>query len=458
MKCVGPLAQLLLRSKFSALDVAIAISGRLRGGRGRRRRRGRSVHTTALCALALTSAPPLTVCVVLSELRPCLGFLICKAGAVIAAPSESSRGAKTWVNLCARIWPHVGGGRGSGHECGHLRVGLPPCWALQRWGQWQVGMSSEMCVWGGGSRFRASGGLPFRPPPAHRPCALSLSLGQMSMKEVGDGLQDQMNCMMGALQELKLLQVQTALEQLEISGGGPAPGCSGSPRTQPPPPQWEGGRGPARPAARPACSQPSLGSSAKPPAHKDLCARDPAPRPRTPPPEHPSPALQAPELVEPDDWTSTLMSRGRNRQPLVLGDNVFADLVGNWLDLPELEKGGERGETVEGGEPRAQRGAPWELGRRFALTANIFRKLLRSVRPDRDRLLKEKPGWATPTASEPRAGRAQKVKKRGHSKGSGRFPSPGRPGPRPGEGPSTSRPRAPGASPSGFDINTAVWV
>lgn len=175
MKCVGPLAQLLLRSKFSALVVAIAISGRLRGGRGRRRRRGRSVHTTAVCALALTSAPPLTVCVVLSELRPCLGFLICKAGAVIAAPSESSRGAKTWVNLCARIWPHVGGGRGSGHECGHLRVGLPPCWALQRRGQWQVGMSSEMCVWGGGSRFRASGGLPFRPPRLTGP-VLSLFL------------------------------------------------------------------------------------------------------------------------------------------------------------------------------------------------------------------------------------------------------------------------------------------
>ncbi|POI19479.1 hypothetical protein CIB84_016777, partial [Bambusicola thoracicus] len=44
------------------------------------------------------------------------------------------------------------------------------------------------------------------------------------MKEVGDGLHQQMNCMMGALQELKLLQVQAALEQLEISGGrGPIP-------------------------------------------------------------------------------------------------------------------------------------------------------------------------------------------------------------------------------------------
>lgn len=56
-------------------------------------------------------------------------------------------------------------------------------------------------------------------------------------------------------------------------------------------------------------------------------------------------------VAEPDDWTSTLMSRGRNRQPLVLGDNVFtADLVGNWLDLPELE-GGERQEQ-ESREPK----------------------------------------------------------------------------------------------------------
>lgn len=58
-----------------------------------------------------------------------------------------------------------------------------------------------------------------------------LSPLQMSMKEVGDGLQDQMNCMMETLQELKLLQVQTALEQLEISGGVPAPGSPESPDT-----------------------------------------------------------------------------------------------------------------------------------------------------------------------------------------------------------------------------------
>uniref|UniRef100_A0A2K6DGW9 Inka box actin regulator 2 n=1 Tax=Macaca nemestrina TaxID=9545 RepID=A0A2K6DGW9_MACNE len=80
----------------------------------------------------------------------------------------------------------------------------------------------------------------------------------MSMKEVGDGLQDQMNCMMGALQELKLLQVQTALEQLEISGGGPAPGNPEGPRTQREHPCWEGGRGPARPTVCSPSGQPSL--------------------------------------------------------------------------------------------------------------------------------------------------------------------------------------------------------
>uniref|UniRef100_A0A3B1IFH6 Inka box actin regulator 1a n=1 Tax=Astyanax mexicanus TaxID=7994 RepID=A0A3B1IFH6_ASTMX len=39
---------------------------------------------------------------------------------------------------------------------------------------------------------------------------------------------------------------------------------------------------------------------------------------------------------EPDDWTTALLTRGRNRQPLVLGDNSFADLVKNWMDLPEV--------------------------------------------------------------------------------------------------------------------------
>lgn len=279
------------------------------------------------------------------------------------------------------------------------------------------------------------------------------------MKEVGDGLQDQMNCMMGALQELKLLQVQTALEQLDISAGAAVQACPESPRTQPKCPHWERGKDLARPVACPSpSSHSSLGSSTKFPSHRSVCGRDPNLLPRTQLPERQSCAQHGPEWGEPDDWTSTLMSRGRNRQPLVLGDNVFADLVGNWLDLPEVEKGGEKSETGGAGEPKGEKGQPRELGRKFALTANIFRKFLRSVRPDRDRLLKEKPGWVTPMFSESRAGRSQKVKKWSHSKGSGRFPfsSAGEPGQ--GENPPTSSPKAMEPSPSGFDINTAVWV
>lgn len=41
------------------------------------------------------------------------------------------------------------------------------------------------------------------------------------------------------------------------------------------------------------------------------------------------------EISDPEDWTNSLLTRGRNRQPLVLGDNSFADLIQNWMDLPE---------------------------------------------------------------------------------------------------------------------------
>nr|XP_015814406.2 PAK4-inhibitor inka2 [Nothobranchius furzeri] len=41
------------------------------------------------------------------------------------------------------------------------------------------------------------------------------------------------------------------------------------------------------------------------------------------------------EAGDVDDWTTSLLSRGRNRQPLVLRDNSFADLIKNWMDLPD---------------------------------------------------------------------------------------------------------------------------
>uniref|UniRef100_A0A672YX74 Inka box actin regulator 1b n=1 Tax=Sphaeramia orbicularis TaxID=375764 RepID=A0A672YX74_9TELE len=47
------------------------------------------------------------------------------------------------------------------------------------------------------------------------------------------------------------------------------------------------------------------------------------------------------EASGPEDWTTSLLSRSRNRQPLVLGDNSFADLIKNWMDLPECPEPAE---------------------------------------------------------------------------------------------------------------------
>ncbi|XP_051529442.1 PAK4-inhibitor inka1 [Myxocyprinus asiaticus] len=47
-------------------------------------------------------------------------------------------------------------------------------------------------------------------------------------------------------------------------------------------------------------------------------------------------------VSDPDDWTTSLLTRGRNRQPIVLGDNSFADLIQNWMDLPECPEQTEK--------------------------------------------------------------------------------------------------------------------
>uniref|UniRef100_A0A8B9PP30 PAK4-inhibitor INKA2 n=1 Tax=Apteryx owenii TaxID=8824 RepID=A0A8B9PP30_APTOW len=235
---------------------------------------------------------------------------------------------------------------------------------------------------------------------------------KLSMKEVGDGLHEQMNCMMGALQELKLLQVQTALEQLEISGSRNAvPGIE----------QHQGSRS-GREAPPP---RPSL-----PPRRRcGLPARWGLP-------------LSPRGCDDGNDWTSSLMSQSRNRQPLVLGDNIFADLVGNWLDLPELDKKGEKSEASLS-VSRSQ-----ELYRKFSLTANIFKKFLRSVRPDRDRLLKEKPCWLPPEDKQPEI--SKRPKKMNKLKGTFYFPLHGNM--------QNTHSKAERCPKSGFDINTAVWV
>lgn len=68
------------------------------------------------------------------------------------------------------------------------------------------------------------------------------------------------------------------------------------------------------------------------------------------------------EVSDPEDWTNSLLTRGRNRQPLVLGDNSFADLIQNWMDLPECPEPPEL-------KPNSRR----RLGR--GLLVNMRRKL-----------------------------------------------------------------------------------
>ena len=47
------------------------------------------------------------------------------------------------------------------------------------------------------------------------------------------------------------------------------------------------------------------------------------------------------EVGDTEDWTNSLLTKGRNRQPLVLGDNSFADLIQNWMDLPDCPEPSE---------------------------------------------------------------------------------------------------------------------
>ncbi|KAJ6657930.1 hypothetical protein lerEdw1_001720 [Lerista edwardsae] len=346
---------------------------------------------------------------------------------------------------------------------------------------------------------------------------------KLSMKEVGDGLHEQMNCMMGALQELKLLQVQTALEQLEISsnqnqvsGLGQHQYCQNSkevPRarreasrqnekwlgknsledrsssaflcsqvSQPTSPLYHI----ALPDSSPGhmtSSLSSIGSEdffhASGPSSTMSTAEYHSPRTFDSSSEHMTRSWFSQDTSslsesksgcrecqfsdEANDWTSSLMSQSRNRQPLVLGDNIFADLVGNWLDLPEIDKKAEKNETTL---PSSK---SQEFYRKFSLTANIFKKFLRSVRPDRDRLLKEKPCWLPTEDKE--AEILKRPKKVNKQKGTFYFPVHGN---LPNSHDKAERCQKKETSKakhcakkihntidhtqSGFDFNTAVWV
>ncbi|KAM9319275.1 PAK4-inhibitor INKA2 [Gastrophryne carolinensis] len=336
----------------------------------------------------------------------------------------------------------------------------------------------------------------------------------LSMREFGDGLQEQMNSMMGALQELKLLQVQTALEQLEISREETQfQNMKASPYTQNAREAFEVRHQSNKHAANSSAAGQSLDKSSLANSRGSWAASSqssvsvPGPKlghqvisekGRASEIRHRSSVLptvtnrstnQVPCAVlhnrrnkdiasyhfeqehctdgavldDTNDWTSSLMSQCRNRQPLILGDNIFADLVGNWLDLPEMEKKAEKDKNQLNSH-KSQ-----DIYKKFSLSANFFKKFLRSVRPDRDKLLKEKPGWQhSEDQTSPISKRSKKTNKQ---KGVFYFPSQAD-----NKNKTEKTGKATGKSLeklktlakkdhgqengmyTGFDMNTAVWV
>ncbi|XP_067251033.1 PAK4-inhibitor INKA2 isoform X2 [Chanodichthys erythropterus] len=214
-----------------------------------------------------------------------------------------------------------------------------------------------------------------------------------------------MNSVVGALQELKLLQVQTALEELEFSSktSQVSPYTSSmldqinhsSRKTH-----LDRTRNPEEILSQECFKteltmEPSLFLTSSPAESR------PIPRIRKPKTVHrgslsTSSSFSSQEdttdshfsydIDDSSDWTASLMNHSRNRQPLVLGDNVFADLVGNWLDLPDV------GHQTAGEEQNDSRlkdtilestssSHSQDLSRKLSLTASIFKRVLRRVRP-----------------------------------------------------------------------------
>ncbi|XP_063306895.1 PAK4-inhibitor INKA2 [Pelobates fuscus] len=341
----------------------------------------------------------------------------------------------------------------------------------------------------------------------------------LSMKEVGEDLQEQMNSMMGALQELKLLQVQAALQQLEISGEQnnvynveQSQHCQNGWETSEVR-HWSSQQAEKSIAGGRSLDNSSLetsrGSSASSSFHslsvhgttqghqvsskqKETDARHTYSSSILPAAEtwktcedyeprltedrkgqhltdgtniqHDyKKCIDEPFSEEAKDWTSSLMSQSRNRQPLVLGDNIFADLVGNWLDLPELERKCDRNVKLVSSS-KSQ-----DIYKKISLTTNFFKKFLRSVRPDRDKLLKEKPGWLQAEEQTIQISKRHKIssKQKGifyfpsqsDTKGShGRYEKSGKNNVKGIGYLAKNGQKEPDRVNSGFDMNTVVWV
>lgn len=226
------------------------------------------------------------------------------------------------------------------------------------------------------------------------------------MWQSDEGPHTQMNSVIGALQELKLLQVQTALENLDFSSKPKQI----SPLTKAPNTPIIDQKNQSSTNLNQTQNQENL-------CYKNVFVMYSSLFLTSSPLEHRSiPKSQAPMRIkhrgslstsssfssshddtldshyssydndDSGDWTASLMNHSRNRQPLVLGDNAFADLVGNWLDLPdvgyqtaaeEVDDSSLKDTSIES----SPSGHSQELSRRLSLTANIFKRVLRRVRP-----------------------------------------------------------------------------
>uniref|UniRef100_A0A8B9CQ85 Inka box actin regulator 1 n=1 Tax=Anser brachyrhynchus TaxID=132585 RepID=A0A8B9CQ85_9AVES len=120
-----------------------------------------------------------------------------------------------------------------------------------------------------------------------------------------------------------------------------------------------------------------------PPCHRahqlPAGAGGPAPARRARPKSTSDACLEQWRALEPadgQDWTVSLLSQSRNRQPLVLGDNCFADLVENWMDLPEV---GAEPRHRPAAEPSRRLGKPPAF--LLSLSGNVRRKLASMARP-----------------------------------------------------------------------------
>lgn len=223
-----------------------------------------------------------------------------------------------------------------------------------------------------------------------------------SLWQSDEGLHAQMNSVIGALQELKLLQVQTALDELEISNQtSQANPNTSSMLEQRNHSSRRAAHNPEEALAQQCFNtrltmEPSLFLTSSPAeirhiprthGHRKIHRGSLSTSSSFSSQEDSTDSNSSSYAIDdPSDWTASLMNHSRNRQPLVLGDNVFADLVGNWLDLPEV--GGqdsieeENNSNFKNSNSESSSSTHSQhLSKKLSLTASIFKRVLRRVRP-----------------------------------------------------------------------------